>query len=133
MHKTTLATLLLVPALLIAGLAACGPRSTTAQTGQSLFAQNCATCHGADGRGGAQIPDLTGLSLRADGTFPHIRVLDKLDGYARGQTAYAGVQMPEFSNLLTGTLTRVNTRDGVSRQYPEHMVALAAWLGRIQR
>lgn len=126
-------TLIITPALLLAALAACAPRGTTAQAGQALFAQNCATCHGADARGGAQVPDLTGLSLRAGGVFPQTRVLDKLDGYARGQAAYAGVQMPEFGHLLTGPLTRVDTPNGVSRPYPASTVALAAWLKRVQR
>lgn len=125
--------LIFAPALLLAVLIACAPRSTSAPAGQALFAHNCATCHGADARGGAQIPDLTGLSLRADGTFPRLHVLDKLDGYARGEAVYGGTQMPDFGHLLTGTLTRVETRSGVSRAYPEAVVALTAWLEQAQR
>ena len=131
-HALTL-TAILAPVLLVGVLAACAPRAVSPQTGQALFAQNCATCHGADARGGAQVPDLTGLSLRAGGVFPRERVLDKLDGYARGQTAYAGVQMPEFGHLLTGRLTRTDTPAGVSRAYPEAIIALTAWLETVQR
>ncbi len=133
MKKTPLLTLIAAPVLLVAALAACAPQGTTAQAGRALFAQNCATCHGTDARGGAQVPDLTGLALRAGGVFPQTLVLDKLDGYARGQAAYAGVQMPEFGDLLIGPLSRVETPDGMSRPYPASIIALAAWLERVQR
>jgi mono/diheme cytochrome c family protein len=114
-------------------LTACSPYATTPQAGRALFVENCATCHGADARGGAQIPDLTGLSLRAAGSFPRSMVLEKLDAYARGNAVYAGTQMPEFGFLLTGPLARVDESDGLSRPYPEAMIALSAWLESVQR
>ena len=125
--------LALVPSGALALLVACAPQATTPQAGRALFAQNCAVCHGADATGGAQVPDLTGLRQRAGGTFPRALVLEKLDGYARGQAAYAGVQMPEFGGLLVGHLSRVPTDDGMSRPLPEPIIALAAWLETVQR
>ena len=119
---------LIFPALL---MACTGPEIPG--RGASLFAQNCATCHGADGTGGAQIPDLTRLAQGAGGVYPQVRVLDKLDGYARGQAAYAGSEMPNFGMLLTGPLTRVPLADGLSRELPEGIVALDAYLQRLQR
>lgn len=113
-------------------LLACSP-TTSPQAGRSLFDQNCVQCHGTDARGGDTVPDLTGLALRAGGTYPQALVLDKLDGYARGQTAYAGVQMPQFGYLLTGPLTRVALNNGMSRELPEKIVALDAYLRSIQR
>lgn len=133
MQKKATTTLVFIPVLVLVGLVACAPQGATPQAGQALFAQNCAICHGADARGGAQVPDLTGLALRADGVFPRSRVLDKLDGYARGQAAYAGVQMPEFGHLLTGPLIRTDTQSGLSRPYPQSVIALASWLERVQR
>jgi mono/diheme cytochrome c family protein len=121
---------LILPAVL--GLAACGP-TTGPNAGHTLYQQNCAQCHGADARGGDTVPDLTGLALRAGGTYPQMRVLDKLDGYARGQAAYDGVEMPQFGFLLTGPLTRVETPQGLSRRLPEKIVALDAYLRTIQR
>ncbi|NBB96794.1 MAG: c-type cytochrome [Alphaproteobacteria bacterium] len=119
----------LVPLL---ALVACSP-TTSPQAGRSLFAQNCVQCHGADATGGDTVPDLTGLALRAGGSYPQALVLDKLDGYARGQTAYAGVQMPQFGFLLTGPLTRVSLPGGMSRELPEKIVALDAYLRSLQR
>ena len=113
-------------------LVACSP-TTSPQAGRSLFAQNCVQCHGQDARGGGTIPDLTGLALRAGGTYPQAMVLDKLDGYARGQAVYAGVEMPQFGYLLTGPLTRVELPDGMSREMPEKIAALDSYLRSIQR
>ncbi len=95
--------------------------------------QNCVSCHGADGRGGAHIPDLTALAARAGGRYPQRMVLDKLDGYARGAVIYEGVEMPNFGDLLTGRLTRVETDRGLSRLLPEPIIALDAYLRTIQR
>lgn len=119
-----------VLALLVA--AGCSPFATP-QAGRALYNQNCVACHGADARGGAQMPDLTTLAQRHGGEYPQILVLDKLDGYARGQTAYAGAEMPEFGHLLTGRLTRVQTERGLSRPLPEPIVALDAYLQSIQQ
>lgn len=95
--------------------------------------QNCVACHGADARGGAQLPDLTQIAARAGGVYPQGRVLDKLDGYARGAVVYGGAEMPNFGDLLTGRLTRVETPQGLSRPLPERIVALEAYLRSLQR
>ncbi|MBR3369005.1 MAG: cytochrome c [Rhodobacteraceae bacterium] len=116
----------------LALLAGCTPADSP-QAGRDLYTQNCATCHGATGQGGAQVPNLTTLAQRYGGTYPQAMVLDKLDGYARGQNAYTGAEMPEFGHLLIGRLTRVQTGRGVSRPLPERIVALDAYLHSIQQ
>lgn len=120
------------PLAVLAVLAACNP-FTAPQAGRAHYAQHCAACHGDDGRGGAHVPDLTTLALRAGGTYPQHHVLDKLDRYARGAVVYSGTQMPDFSDLLTGRLTRVQTDRGLSRPLPEPIIALDAYLQRMQR
>jgi mono/diheme cytochrome c family protein len=119
-------------ALLMLSGAACSPW-TSPQAGSNIYAQNCAACHGDDGRGGAQVPDLTGIAARAGGTYPQSMVLDKLDGYARGAVVYSDIEMPNFGDLLTGRLTRVQTDQGLSRPVPERIAALDAYLQSIQR
>ncbi|MCC5963434.1 MAG: cytochrome c [Rhodobacteraceae bacterium] len=122
---------LLMSCAAILSLGACSTGPST-QVGQDLYEQHCASCHGADARGGAQIPDLRTIASRAGGIYPQMRVLDKLDGYARGQRAYDGVEMPDFGMLLIGPLDRVETDDGVSRPLPETILALEAYLRSIQ-
>ncbi|MGP9790428.1 c-type cytochrome [Roseinatronobacter sp. NSM] len=117
---------------MLALLAGCTP-ALSPQAGRDLFSQNCAACHGGAGQGGAQVPNLTTLAQRYGGTYPQSMVLDKLDGYARGQNAYAGAEMPEFGHLLTGPLTRVQTARGLSRPLPQHIVALDAYLQSVQQ
>jgi mono/diheme cytochrome c family protein len=119
-------------AILALSGAACSPW-TSPQAGRSLYAQNCVSCHGDDGRGGAQVPDLTALTARAGGSYPQRMVLDKLDGYARGAVVYADAEMPNFGDLLTGRLSRVQTDRGLSRPLPERVIALDAYLQSIQR
>lgn len=116
----------------LTALVNCSPW-TGPEAGRTIYAENCASCHGADARGGAQVPDLTQITARAGGVYPQTRVLDKLDGYARGQTAYADAEMPNFGDLLTGRLARVQTQSGLSRPLPEKIIALDAWLRSIQR
>lgn len=56
--------------------------------GKREFLSNCATCHGADGKGGVRQPnslavappDLTQLSKANDGVFPTARVYETIDG-----------------------------------------------------
>lgn len=116
----------------LVSLSACSPW-TSPQAGRSLYDQNCVACHGADAQGGAQIPDLTMIAARAGGAYPQMRVLDKLDGYARGRVVYSDVEMPNFGDLLTGRLDRVQTDTGLSRPFPEKIIALEAYLRSIQR
>ncbi len=57
----------------------CNPNQ--ALSGAVLFADNCASCHGADATGGktpknAVAPDLTVLAKNANGKFPAPRVAD---------------------------------------------------------
>ncbi|WP_439156044.1 c-type cytochrome [Yoonia sp.] len=63
--------------------------SATAQdTGESLYMDACASCHGAAGMGAgplaeymtADVPNLTQLSQRNDGVFPMLDVIQTIDG-----------------------------------------------------
>jgi mono/diheme cytochrome c family protein len=55
--------------------------------GASIFRNNCAACHGLDGRGKGplsrvlrqDVPDLTRLSRRNDGAFPAVHVRNTIE------------------------------------------------------
>ncbi len=64
------------------------------EPGADLFAENCAQCHGKDGRGdgdavefrNVDIPDLRTLTKRNGGSFPLRDVVRKIDGRAELET-----------------------------------------------
>lgn len=110
-----------------------------APEGAEIYAENCAMCHGASGRGdGAIAPglrpgpaDLTVIARNSGGVFPVAEVLSQIDGYQRDPVA--GVDMPEFGALLEGELVPVATGDGVFTPTPRRLAALLAYLEAIQR
>ncbi|CTQ48160.1 c-type cytochrome [Jannaschia donghaensis] len=122
---------LLAPLALGACNAADEPR-TDAAHGASLFAQNCAACHGADGAGAGGIgPDLTSLSRRNGGDFPRDRVLAQIDGLNRHGDA--GAVMPEFGAGDLGPAIIVEEHDGLGTPIPSDLIALTEYLRTIQR
>lgn len=69
----------------VAGL---GTRNARLESGSSLYANNCAVCHGPDARGHgliapflkAEVPDLTLIAARAGGAYPTEKVFRIIDG-----------------------------------------------------
>ena len=104
--------------------------------GARLYAENCAQCHGASGKGdgpwaGSFSPapsDLTKLS--ENGVFPRARVLSVIDGYDR--TGLPGKDMPEFGLLLEGDTVPIDVGDGVLTPTPRPLAALMVYLESIQ-
>ncbi|MFK7878251.1 c-type cytochrome [Roseobacter sp.] len=132
----------MVCALAFGTLAACteptGPAQTmpTTADGAVFFAENCASCHGADGSGGNAKglantpPDLTMLSDRNGGTFPAARALSYI--YGDLQTSHLARVMPEFGAEMTEDLVPVEI-DGVLTPTPRELAGLLAFLENIQR
>ena len=124
--------------LIGAAIAACAPPDR-AFDGHQIYAAQCAACHGADGTGRADVareapvPDLTRMAARNDGTFPMLRVLERLEGYGLGVTEIARSDMPRYGLLMDGELMRVETAEGLSQPVPAKLVAIARHLQSIQR
>lgn len=107
-------------AVLLMPLSACAPDPArdagTTERGMTLFVQECAQCHGADGRGGGPAslglgmppPSLTGLSRQNLGLFPRDAVAAVIIGAGRGEHPTAA--MPEFG--ATGFGARNNGAEG---------------------
>ena len=124
----------------IAALAGCVNKAdTSVEAGARAFADNCAACHGVDGRGSGsfgrqlitQPPDLTTLSARNGGVFPRDEVASTIDGYARG--AHFSAAMPEFGAGDMGPTVIVENADGTATPIPAELLALVTYLEAIQR
>ncbi|TYB89180.1 cytochrome c [Oceaniovalibus sp. ACAM 378] len=119
------------------GLTACVPPPV--EVGRALYGDACAVCHGPLGKGDGSLAgdlpkrpaDLTGLSARNGGVFPQGAVMAVIDGYNRRDDPH-GV-MPEFGEVLQeGRLVPVDIGDGRQTPTPERLVALAAYVERLQ-
>lgn len=127
--------------LCVLPLAACAPDDLATRTdvlrGEALFAQNCASCHGADASGagpaslglGAPPPSLKGLSAGNGGVFPRDRVLATIDGLSRKD--HPSAAMPEFGAGDLGPLVQVED-NGLSVPIPADLLALTNYLESIQ-
>lgn len=79
-----------------------------ADVGAGLYADYCAACHGASGKGDGDManvitipsPDLTSLSARNGGVFPMLQVIHIIDGRT-GVRAHGGA-MPIFGRSFSG-------------------------------
>ena len=121
-------------------LGACAPQSAEVEGGASsgaiLFAERCASCHGRDARGSADLagglsaPDLTGLSERNGGLFPRDFVMAMIDGYDRRTQPH--IAMPEFGADGLGQMIRVEDGES-STSAPVELIALTAYLETLQR
>lgn len=110
-----------------------------AYEGKPLFAENCAVCHGVNGRGGGPLtqtlpvapPDLTLIAARAGGEFPMATVLSQIDGYTRMQDR--DQVMPEYGDLLEGDTVPVDLGNEEFSPVPRPLAAIVAYLQDIQR
>jgi mono/diheme cytochrome c family protein len=82
-------------------------KPTSAASGQEMFTNYCAACHGKDGKGDGpaatalKVPpaDLSTLSKRNDGKFPHDHVSATLRGEA-SLPAHGSKEMPVWGPLF---------------------------------
>lgn len=98
--------------MLLAGnaLAAAGHDAPdkSALTGKTIFAEHCASCHGADGKGdgpkaaGMQPPpaDLTKITSRAGGTFPAAHI-NAIITYGGGIASHTKGAMPIWGKVFS--------------------------------
>ena len=136
---------MMMAGLAVAGLAGCtesnveaSGEEAEAKSGAMLFAQNCAACHGANGRGeGIDVsgleqvpPDLTLIAERSGGVFPADEVLAKVHGY--GGPGHFG-DMPDFADIGAGETVMWETENGQKIATPRALVDLMGYLEGLQR
>ena len=122
-------------------LSACVEREQV-PTGPEDFADFCAACHGAGGKGDGGVAgtldrkpaDLTRIAARNGGSFPGTKVMAKIWGYtgvAPGRQDSAS-PMPGFGPLLQGDLVPYDGGDGISTPTPIRLVQIAEYLKSLQ-
>jgi mono/diheme cytochrome c family protein len=126
------------PLIALLFLAACVPGAKDAPDAAQDYADYCAACHGATGKGDGiaaaglskKPADLTQLAARNGGEFPTTRVMAQIWGYAKAKGR--GV-MPDFAPMMTGDLVPYDGGDGIQTPTPERLVALAEYLKTLQK
>jgi len=103
----SLGTSFLISVLLLAGISAASAQETNPasqsapERGKSLFASNCAFCHGRDAAGGESGPDLTRSRLVArDVRGDRIRAVVHDGRIEKGMPAFAKLTLPEVNDLI---------------------------------
>ena len=108
-----------------------------ASDGAAFFAENCASCHGADGKGAgpraadltAPPPDLTMLSRSNKGVFPAAEALSYI--YGDPEQGHLARVMPQFGGAMSEDLVPVDI-DGVLTPTPRTLAGLLFYLESIQ-
>ena len=106
--------------------------------GRTAYLENCASCHGADGKGDGPMarglavapPDLTMIAARNSGVFPTNQVMSTIDGLDRG--AHFSDAMPEFGAGDMGA-TVIVEEDGLGTPVPMQLLVLTEYLQSIQQ
>ena len=127
--------MMLIPYAALAGLATCAPAPVPSAA--KVFAQNCTSCHGIDGRGdgpeAARLPrapaDLTQIAVRNGGEFPTAGVMATIHGY-QGKGVHA--LMPEFGDVLNSPTILWADESGQDVPTPEALLELALFLEGLQ-
>jgi mono/diheme cytochrome c family protein len=84
-------------------------KHVAAYSGESMYANYCAVCHGDNGRGNGPAakalmvspPDLTRLAKQNDGKFPESHVYTVIRGDTNLPTAHGAKDMPVWAELFT--------------------------------
>jgi mono/diheme cytochrome c family protein len=108
-----------------------------AMSGEDLYRRFCASCHGVSGRGDGpvsaslrvEVPDLTLVAHRANGTYPRERVAHIIDGrYIIG--AHGTRTMPVWGE----DLARLEIGNPEAERSSQILIArLADYVGSLQR
>lgn len=128
--------LLILPIIALLGLQACAP--TSPQTGKTIYADKCAVCHGANGKGDGELAsrldtrpaDLTRIAARRNGVWPQLEVMSIIDGYSKRYLP--GTEMPIYDEFLEGNLVTFDTGNGVHQKTPAGLLAIVNYLETIQ-
>lgn len=106
--------------------------------GESLFLENCVSCHGLNGHGdgpnakglGTVPADLTKIAARRDGVWPMLEVMSIIDGYSRNTLPRE--DMPVFESFLDNDMVEFDTGNGVDILVPSKLIEIVSYLETLQ-
>ncbi len=124
--------------LLLAPMLLMGTSVETTQAGKVLYAENCMSCHGVEGRGDGPIAaglgtppaDLTKIAARRDGVWPVLEIMAILDGYNR--KTLPREDMPVFESFLDNEMSEFDSGNGVTTLVPTKLIEIVSYLEAIQ-
>ncbi len=129
--------------LVLLGLAFAAPQLAAAQSvefGKTLFTQNCASCHGAEGAGDGPVAtyiepkpsDLGGLAAANGGVFPFGEVWASIAGGS--QSAHGTSMMPVWGDLFMAEALPKEVHPGISGEdiVEARMLALTYYIQSLQ-
>ena len=99
------------------------------ESGSALFYNNCASCHGRDGKGNGPLgqvlsirpADLTIIAKRTGGKFPAEKIYDLVDGRNPAVRGHGGPDMPVWGEVFAarGSAASVKQRVNALVKYIE--------------
>ncbi|MEP1199471.1 c-type cytochrome [Tateyamaria sp.] len=106
--------------------------------GETLFLENCVSCHGVTGHGdgtdakglGTPPADLTKISARRGGVWPMLEVMSIIDGYS--QNTLPREDMPVFESFLDNEMVEFDTGNGVDILVPSKLMEIVNFLETLQ-
>lgn len=106
--------------------------------GETLFSENCVSCHGIAGQGdgpnakglGTAPADLTKISARRGGVWPMLEIMSIIDGYSRNTVPRE--DMPVFENFLDNEMVEFDTGNGVNILVPSKLIEIVNYLETLQ-
>jgi len=116
------------------GSQANGGRTSAVESGRTLFATYCASCHGTTGRGDGVMAealrvrpgDLTGFAAKNGGVFPAEKTRRIINGRERGVRTHGSPDMPVWGDAF-------RRREGLSEEAAQTRIdAIVQYLASIQ-
>ncbi len=120
--RASLSLLLVVMTPLGTAIAQGQPKPAPALSGSDLFYNNCAACHGTDGKGNGPMgqvltirpADLTIIAKNTGGKFPAAKIYQLIDGRNPDVRGHGGPDMPVWGEVFAVRGNAASAKDRIN-------------------